>query len=135
MTVFFPLEVDLDSSKNIIHTVKCDSLDPNKIGIKLTTVNSEQESEFGFGRVRDKNEGFFFFCYSKNEYTKGDAGVPHNFIVVCMHFCFVAWSVFESGVCGGPSPGLAERSLEPRKRGRLRVTGLIQVGSASWTLC
>ena len=76
--------------------MKCDSLDPNKIGIKLTTVSSEQESEFGFGRIgriRDKNEVGFFFCYSKNEYTEGYAGVPHNFILVCTHFCFIAWVV------------------------------------------
>lgn len=91
---------------------------------------------FGLGESGIKMRWFFFFffCYSKNEYTEGDAGVPHNFIVVCTHFCFIARVVFESGVCGGPAPGLAERSLEPRKRGLLRVTGLVQVESASWTL-
>lgn len=77
MTIFFPFEVDLVASKNIFHTVKCDSLDPNKIGIKLTTVSSEQESEFWFGRIRDKNEVvFFFFAIQKMNILKGMLGYP-----------------------------------------------------------
>ena len=57
--------------------MKCDSLDPNKIGIKLTTVSSEQESEFGFGRIgriRDKNEVGFFFAIQKMNILKGMLG-------------------------------------------------------------
>lgn len=85
---------------------------------------------------------FFFFCYSKNKYTEGDDGVPHNFMVVCTHFCFTAQCVFESG---GWLWGLwwthplvwlrGPWSLGGRGK-LLRVTGLVEgrVGSASWSM-
>ena len=49
--------------------------------------------ELGESGIKMSFVFFIFFRYSKNEYTEAYAGVPHNFIVVCTHFCFTAWVV------------------------------------------
>lgn len=60
--VIFPPEADLVcppltptlQPRNIFHTVKCNLLDPNKIGIKAIIVISEKESE-GLGESGLRN--------------------------------------------------------------------------------
>lgn len=51
-TVFVISEVDhVLPPPNIFHAVKCNLLDPNKIGIKPITITSGQESGIQFGRI------------------------------------------------------------------------------------
>lgn len=126
--LFFPLKLALSSWQTFFYAVKCNLLDPNKIGMQLSQSSVGKEVELSSGESGLKHS---LFCYSENT-LKEMQGRPHNSIVVCTCFwLMVKRERAESGTLLWSSwwsiPLLSVRRLESTRSDHLF--------SITWLVC